>query len=385
MVSAPHEKAWAGVAKNPMAAQALVYLLINSAESDNYNGKLDPVDDVRAWRKKLLPQVAAAIASQEKLYQDTTWRPRYLSTLALAASGAGRQDDALKLLDTAGPGAQTDDLLLARGAVLQRAKRNPEAITSYRTLLEKFPESPLARGVRLRLGLALADDHQAGQAVLELDSLIAKPADPGAPDNKDEPIEQSGVIPIYSEVPENAVRQLIDQWLNFAPIEELAAPASAPGLDPLKRLRLTEPIAERLLAKEQFEEARKFMTPAQFELVAGPIAKLTTAAHDAKEPAARAAACLALADAWATARGKLLTYPLDTDKYRGEVYTGESANANARRLEAAAIFGYGGNLRLDLENRDELRHAFNWWVEASDAQPGAATTATALWRALRAR
>jgi len=384
LVSAPQQKAWAGVAKNPMAAQALVYLLINSSESDNYNGKLDPVDEVKAWRKKLLPQVAAAIASQEKLYQDATWRPRYLSTLALAASGAGRQDDALKLLDTAGAGAQTDDLLLARGAVLQRAKRNPEAIASFRTLLEKFPDSPLARGVRLRLGLALADNHQAGEAVLELDSLLAKPAAAGEPDNKDEPVEQSGVIPIYSEVAENTVRQLIDQWLNFAPVEELAAPVSAPGLDPLKRLRLTEPIAERLLAKEQFEEARKFMTPAQFELIAGPIAKLTTAARDAKEPAARAAACLALADAWAAARGKLLTYPLDTDKNRDEVYSGESANANARRLEAAAIFGYGGNLRLDLENRDELRHAFNWWVEASDAQPGAATTATALWRALRA-
>lgn len=387
MASAPHEKAWATVARTPIAAQALVYLLVNSSESDNYNGKYDPVDEVKAWRKKLLPQVAAAIASQQQLYKDATWRPRYLSTLALAASGAGRQEEALKLLDTAGPEAQTDDLLLARGAVLQRAKRNPEAIASYRALLEKFPGSPLARGVRLRLGLALADDHQAGQAVLELDPLIAAPAAPGAaaePDNKDEPPEESGAIPIYSEVADNTVRQLIDQWLNFAPIEELAAPAAAPGLDPLKRLRLTEPIAARLLAKEQFEEARKFMTPAQFELFAGPIAKLTTAAREAKEPAARAAACLALGDAWAAARGKLLTYPLDTDKYRGEVYSARSANANKVRIEAASVFGYGGAIRLDLENRDELRHAFNWWIEASDAQPGAAATATALWRALRA-
>ncbi len=394
LVSAPREKAWAAVAKNPLAAQALVYLLINSAESDNYNGKLDPADDVKAWKKKLLPQVAAAIASQEKLYQDATWRPRYLSTLALALSGAGRQDEALKLLDTAGPAAQTDDLLLARGAVLQRAKRHPDAVASYRTLLEKFPKSPLARGAHLRLGLALADDHQAGHAVLELDQLIYKapaageaPNKPAAPEEAppaDEADDDSGAIPIYSYVTDNAVQQLIDQWLNFAPIEELAAPAAVPGLDPVKRLRLTEPIAERLLAKEQFEEARKFMTPAQFDLAAGPIAKLTAAAREAKDPAARATACLALADAWSVARGKLLTYPLDTDKYRSEVYAGEAPDANTRRAESAAAFGYGGNIRLDLENRDELRHAFNWWIEASDAQPGSATTATALWRALRA-
>jgi len=58
LVSAPQQKAWAGVAKNPMAAQALVYLLINSSESDNYNGKLDPVDEVKAWRKKLLSSMS---------------------------------------------------------------------------------------------------------------------------------------------------------------------------------------------------------------------------------------------------------------------------------------------------------------------------------------
>src|SRR6185369_1077596 len=109
------------------------------------------------------------------------------------------------------------------------------------------------------------------------------------------------------------------------------------------------------------------------------------AARAAKEPAARAAAYLALGDAWAAARGKLLTYPLDSDKNRTDVYLEQdSALANVQRADAATLSGYPGNFRLDLENRDELRHAFNWWVEASDAQPASATTAAALWRALRA-
>ena len=49
-----------------------------------------------------------------------------------------------------------------------------------------------------------------------------------------------------------------------------------------------------------------------------------------------------------TARGKLLTYPLDADKYRGEVYSDRGAGANVTRVEAAAVFGYGGGIRLDL-------------------------------------
>ena len=150
------------------------------------------------------------------------------------------------------------------------------------------------------------------------------------------------------------------------------------------RLQFTEPIAQRLLAKEQFDEAKKFMTPAQWGLVAGPIEKLTQAAKAAKEPAARAAACLKLGDAWAAARGKLLTYPLDTDETRRKVFIDYSAEANVRRADSAPFVGATGNFKLDLENRDELRHAFNWWIEASDAQPGTPLTAQALWRALKA-
>ncbi len=382
--SEPKEEDWAAIAKHPIAAQALVYLVCNTAEANNYDGKFDPVDEVKAWRKKVLPQIATAIAGQEALYKDATWRPRYLSTLALAASGAGNQDEALKLLDAAGPDATSDDLLLARGVVAQRARRNPDAVTAFRSLIERFPASPLARGACLRLGLALADDHQAGQAVLELDPLLVKAPDARPPDSPRSVYEEEGHYPIYSDVPDQEVRQLADLWLNFAPIEELAAPASAPGIDPVKRLRLTEPIAQRLLAKEQFEEAKKYLTPAQYQLFAGPLEKLTAAARAAKDPATHAAACLALGDAWAAARGKLLTYPLDSDENRKLVYPEDAYDANSSRTEAAATLGYTGNYSLNLENRDELRHAFNWWLEASDAKRGTAATATALWRALRA-
>src|SRR5207237_1425252 len=115
----------------------------------------------------------------------------------------------------------------------------------------------------------------------------------------------------------------------------------------------------------------------------GPIESLTLATKAARSPAARAAACLKLGDTWAAARGKLLTYPLDTEETRRNVFNGFSAEANARRVESAPFIGATGNFKLDLESRDELRHAFNWWLEASDAQAGAPLTAPALWRALK--
>ena len=394
LAAAPRDHALAEVAKHPRAAQALTYLILNTSEADNYNGQYDPVDEVRGWRKKVLPRLAAAISAEQKLYAGAEWKPRYLAMLASAASGAGQHEQALKLIENAGAALEkSDDLLLARGVVLHRAKRPGEAAAALQTLLAKFPQSPLAKGARLRLGLALTDDHRAGAAVLALDKLLPQPRAENKPGAPDEPqaeeaeadrFANDGEYPILSGIDVMQVRALIDTLLNFAPLEELAATALVPGLDPVARLSLTEPIAQRLLAKEQFDAARKYLTPAQWELSVGPFARLTKAAQDAKDPAARATACRQLGDAWAAARGKLLTAPLDTEETRSKVFSYSAAEANVRRVASAPFVGATGNYQLDLENRDELRHAFKWWLEASDTQPGTPATAQALWLALRA-
>jgi len=412
LASKPTDKVFAEVARHPQAALALLYLVVNTAESDNYNGKIDPVDEVRGWRKKVLPKLAAAISAESKLYHDAVWKPRYLAMLVYAASAAGQQDQALKLLQSAGAAVEdSDDLLLARGVVLHRAKQPGEAVKTLETLLTNVPDSPLVRGARLRMALALADDHRGGEAVLALQKLLPVPKNdapkPDAPEvdkkpdadkpdaekpdaNKEEPAageDDESLVPNHYQITYGVdniqVKALIDTLLNFAPVEELAAAANTPKLDPVRRLQLTEPIAQRLLAKEQFDEAKKYLTPAQYGLVAAGLEKLTIAARAAKDPAARAAACLKLGDAWAATRGRLLTYPLDTDERRREVYIDFSADADVRRADAAPFIGATGNYKLDLENRDELRHAFNWWLEASDAQPGTPQTAQALWRALK--
>ena len=216
-----------------------------------------------------------------------------------------------------------------------------------------------------------------------VDAANKPEADKSEPEPDADAQELEGESPLLYGIDLHQVCALIDTLLNFAPVEELAAAAQKPKLDPVLRLQLTEPVAQRLLAKEQFDEAKKYMTPAQFGLVAAGLEKLTSAAREAKEPAARAAACLKLGDAWAAARGKLLTYPLDTNERRNDVYISFSAETNVRRADSAPFIGATGNYKQDLENRDELRHAFNWWLESSDAQPGTPQTAPALWCARR--
>ena len=374
IASSPDDAQFAELAKTPAAALGLVYLILNTGEADNYNGNSDAPEEVRKWRREILPRVGKAIAANEALYKDAAWRPRWLAMLALASSGAGEQDEALRLVNLGGD-AKSDDLLFARGLVMQRAKRAKESAAAYEELFQRFPHSALTLEVRFRLAFALFDDHRAGEALV----LLLK----SAPKETDTDTD-TDAHPALSPLDPAQFGQLADAICNFAPVPELIAGAETAGLDPLLRTQITEVIAQRLLAKEQFDEAKKYMPPAQWNLGAEKIATLTAAAKSATVPAQKAAAFLALGDAWAAARGKLLTAPLDTEERRRKFFRDEHAEANVRRAANAQALNAPPAALLDLENRDELRHAFNWWIEASDAQPKTPLAAQALWRALRA-
>ena len=375
LASAPDEAKFSDLAKTPVAALGLVYLILNTSESDDFNGEYDAPEEVRKWRREILPRVGKAIAANEALYKDAAWRPRYLAMLALASSGAGDQDEALRLVSLAGD-AKGDDLLFARGVAMQRAKRPKESAAAFAELIKSFPNSALAPEVGFRLAFALFDDHRAGEALV----MLLK----AAPKEDEDRFSGRDAHPVLSPLDPAQFGQLIDAIFNFAPVPELIAGAETPGLDPLLRMQITEVIAQRLLAKEQFDEARKYVPPAQWSVAAEKIATLTAAAKSAQAPAQKAAACLALGDAWAAARGKLLTAPLDTEERRRKLFRDDHALGDVRRAANAQALNAPPAALLELENRDELRHAFNWWIEASDAQPKTPLAAQALWRALRA-
>ena len=173
------DAAFALIARHPRIAMAFTYLVVASPEADNYNGKWDNPADVRKWRRTILPRIATAVAKQRDKYKSTDWQPRYLAMLIHAASGSGNQAQALQLSQISPDQLKrSDDLLFARGITLQRASKTHEAIDAFQTFLNTFPKSPMTPGVKVRLALALADNHQAGDAIATLRDLLAT-ASPG--------------------------------------------------------------------------------------------------------------------------------------------------------------------------------------------------------------
>ena len=418
--------AFALIARHPRIAMGFTYLVLSAPEAKNYDGKYDQPADVKKWRRTILPRIAAEVVKQKQIYQSGDWQPRYLAMLAQAASATGNQDQALQLTNLAPAELErSDDLLMVRALAFQRAGKAAEAIQTYQKFLGNFPKSPMAPGVRLRLAFALQDNHQAGAAVVELKHLLVPPesndakpeaksedeedskteeeteteAEPEAVDDsntlefedsrytasetypdseEDWDLKTSSVYPNITGADLDQIQQAIDTLLNFAPLTELATAVDDASFDDKSKKEFRSVIAQRYLAQENFAEAKKFMSPDEFKLVAANLETLTKAA--AGPPQEKAEDMLKLGNAWAEARGKLLRAPLDTKVHFLRRYGGLDAmqrRANGRSLRLK-------NVDPELEERDELRHASRWWLNAARARPGTPLGAQARWKALEA-
>jgi hypothetical protein len=412
LASADDTSALDKVSLHPRLAMSLIYLLVNSPEANNYDGKIDSPAQVARWRAALLPRLAAVVAAHKDLYAGQAWQGRYLAILAQAASGEGDQVQALSLCEMDKPELERcDDLAFIRLVALGRAHRLPEAIAAGAEFARRFPNSPLARGAALRRVLALVDNHQAGPALVELYRLREQVADPAeesnyqGPDNSyqsdtvypsaDADLDSSRSV-LSSDITgaqETGLEQITDALLNFAPLPELAVAlmdqSDGKPLAGANASNLRAVLVERWLGEEEnFTEAKKYATPAQWSLGADKLEKLAMEAASVSLGAAQAAAYLRLADAWAAARGTLLFAPLETDETRTDIFTPRTGAeyADVRRRENGLALGLPlERINHALSSRDEWQHAFDWWLKAADAAPPAAPTrARALWSALRA-
>lgn len=438
--SANDEALFAFAAQHPLVAMGATYVALQSPEGgeqdtdDGAAGSLTQAATYRyetarakSWRQQVLPKLAAAVARQKASYEAGAWPARYLAILAQAASAAGQQDQALAISDL--PAAQleaSDDLLLARGIAFQRARQPGKAIATYRTLLTKLPRSPLVPGVKLKLALALQDNHQAGLAVLLLKQLGSANNERGyseevyPPAYADMAITDSHVWRDITNSEEDQVEQIIDALYNFAPIEELSAAldakdaiqqyadtlVSGQDVDLLKR-ELNGVLAQRSLAKEDFASARRYLAAAQSfhpaetsqppredqareerrassqaarqKALAERLQNLTGRVGAAGSPAQKARAMLELGDAWSAARGKLLVGPIfEADD---QLFHSDSDQALERRAVNGHALGFK-DVNGVLENWDELRHAARWWMRAARLQPGTSLAAAARLKAL---
>ena len=411
--------AFALIAQHPKVAMGYMYQVMNAPESDNFDGQIDAPDKVRKWRRRVLPLIAAQVAKQQPLYKSGDWQPRYLAMLAQAASESGNQAQALQITEVAAQEIdRSDDLLFARGIALQRAGRAADAAAVYNTLLKKFPQSQLHAGVRLRLALALQDNHQAGAALIALRALLPELSKGGnghfddgylAPADTDLAPTDSAVYPDIRGASADQVCRIIDTLLNFAPLTELAPALDDASLDAPAKSELRAVIAERYLVAEDFGNAKKFMTDAQFSLIAAKLEKMTAEANAAPAGRERAEKFAAVGDAWADARGKLLLLPLDGPKgtpllmRQGGAHVQDQAQDQGQdqdqqqtdedispppqdlltRQEGGIALGFK-DVDTSLEDRDELRHASRWWMRAARENPGTAVDASARLKALEA-
>lgn len=420
------------IARHPRIAMGFTYLVLSAPEAKNYDGKYDAPADVKKWRRTILPLIAAEVVKQKQIYQSGDWQPRYLAMLAQAASATGNQDQALQLTNLSPAELErSDDLLMVRALALQRAGKAADAIQAYQKFLDNFPKSLMAPGVRLRLAFALQDNHQAGAALVALKRLLVPPGSDDAkpeaksedednskaeenteaeaePEADDEPdaaddsdlsvlensrytagetypqseedwdLKQSSVYPNITGADLDQIKQAIDTLLNFAPLPELAMAVDDASFDEKSKKEFRSIIAQRYLAQENFAEAKKFMPPDEFKLIAANLETLTTDA--AGPPPEKAENMLRLGNAWAEARGKLLRAPLDT-RVR---FLGSETGLDAMRRRANGQSIALKNVDPELEQRDELRHASRWWLSAARARPGTPLGAQARWKALEA-
>ncbi len=393
------------VARHPQAAMAMLYLVLGSPDAMGamdlyYDDTLkNPGLTLREWRARLLPQLASAVAAQKQVYENGPWESRCLIILAHAASGAGKQEEALRLLAMAPKAESSDDLLFAKAIFLQRAGKPKEAIPVFRALLERYPSSPLAAGARIRFALALQDNHQAGMALVQLHKLVEQASAPvdgveAIVSAQDRPIqlsppdaEISGIesvfYPNFGNAETSQINQEIDTLLNFAPIPELATALEEGALEPGFATAVRAALASRALAHEDYTSAKRYMTPAQYGLAAAALEELTGKAAKAETRKEQPALQMRLGDAWAANRGKLLGIPLDTVSKKETLFPGDVANAEKHRQQNGKALGFK-DADAELEAREELRHATRWWLSAARTLPGTPLSAAARLKVLEA-
>jgi outer membrane protein assembly factor BamD (BamD/ComL family) len=403
----------AEIARRPVAALALVYHFLDSENRNEVEKLLGenedadhrvPTDEIfrsvvrmRRAGRQILPALAKAVADQKENYGGKVWKPKYLAILAWAASESGDHAQAVRLCELAGPSIEkSDDLLFVRAVALQRAGRLGEAIAAYRVVQVRFPNSALSEDIRFRLAAALRDNHQTGLAFVEMARMELggsssqqnrwhRQYDPNG-------AEKSSV---YCG---DETGQWVDTLLQFGPLSELERALPAASVEPEIPPRLRRMLRLRYLAHEDFVRALGFAEPKVKQSVPEDeretgrpeelngdewmetIAKMSRLKREIGKRTgnSRAEKMFAMAETWASVRGRL-TLPSVEDE---GVFGDEFYKGWASRYRNAVSAGYSSEAAAEeLEDRDELRHAYRYYLQAADASNDKKLIARALWRA----
>lgn len=413
----------AEIARRPLATLAVVYHFLDAESRRDFDNLLERSDSVtdrdvtqdyllpmlklRRAGRLVLPALAEAVAKNKGRYDEAHWQPRYLAILAWAASEAGEHRQAIRLCELGGDATHgSDDLQFVLAVALQRNGDLDKAIEAFRALQQRFPDSPLNADSRFRIATALRDKQEAGAAVVEMMRIaMGKIAQERA--RQQLPADE---LPGPRTIPDLHIDAEIQQWcdtlLQFAPLSELERGLSVPNLEGDIARRLRAILRQRFLAREDFSAAQRFAEPAApaaddapvvvwpsrfldgnyfpsewtgeaWQNAIGNLSRLTREASATSKVPGQAAKLWALAEAWESARGRLLLSSADDyGMLHNEFYqTWTQRQANARYA------GFAKGAAAELESRDELQHAYRYYLAAAEATPGTPLAARALFRA----
>ncbi len=406
------------IARHPVAALAVVYHYLDAESRRDFNDLLERVESMddaevigsylpkvlrmRRAGREILPVLADAVAKRKENYGGAVWRPKYLAVLAWAASECGEQTQAIRLCELAGPSIDgCDDLLFVRAVALQRAGELAQAIDAFRTVREKHPDSPLSAEVGFRIATVLRDKHESGLAVVELARMEMNGTWQERwrwrQQNQNTPQDSALISHLGSEI-----GQWADTLFQFGPLAELDRGFAVPDLEPEIAGRLREILRGRYLAREDFAAAGRFAPPVTedasgkevrslefrdflvelrgeaWRKAVDDLSRLKREIDEASEPVARGQKLLAMADQWASYRGRLTLPSFQDDG----LYSDEFQKSWSIRYRNAQVAGFtSGGAAEEFDRRDELRHAFHYYLQAADTSPDKALVARALWRA----
>ena len=368
------------LARHPAVAMALAYYAIHKIPDGNHwyraQEEVDKSNENSStWRSKVLSKLAQAVLKEKACYQSALNVNRFVAILAHAASDQGNQAEATQLLKFGKAKSENDDYAYVKGLVLQRSGRLPECVSAYRQFLQKYPDSPLASGVRYRLGLALHDLHQDGAAVSEIAAIRGHHLSPPQEDKRP---SSSFIGEDYSGASPQLVSQTLDTLVNFAPLNSLQSILAQGGSSKEQDLRteVADVIAERTLADEDFSALRQIQQYQRIPL-SGASELLKAIPVQTNSSPLTASNAFTIAGLWAT--NLPLKYALVEPLDRGNV-----GSQRFDRLTNASVLGFTNAIE-EFDKRNPWTHAIAWWSKAIAADPTNATSAQSLWNIIMAR
>lgn len=218
-------------------------------------------DTIRYLKHRILspkPFVRSALDAlgRELTAEGKTADTTTLVLLAWTATEEGHHEQALQLLDKIPETQIEDEALQARGIILQRLDRHPEAAATFEKLASQFPKSAHSDDIPFRRAVSLFKAGDPAGCVIELLPLIYRTNQWKLRNDEayEGPAEE---LHLHSEL-----KQWLDTVVIFSPLDAMSAALARAPEDSIGKNHLRTAIVAKALSEKRFDIAKTHLLPA---------------------------------------------------------------------------------------------------------------------------